>query len=49
MGLLAQDERNTVTSIEVKTRELKAKLDALGVYEQARLFVVILCLRWLTH
>lgn len=34
MNLIAQDERSTVASIEVKTRELKGKLDALGVFEQ---------------
>lgn len=34
MGLIAQDERSTVASIEAKTRELKLKLDALGVFEQ---------------
>ncbi|KLO15739.1 hypothetical protein SCHPADRAFT_849077 [Schizopora paradoxa] len=34
MGLVAQDERSAVNTIEAKTRELKTKLDALGVFEQ---------------
>lgn len=36
MGLMAQDERTQVNTTEVRTREMKTKLDALGVFEQVR-------------
>lgn len=40
---MAQDERKVIAANEAKSRELKIKLDALSVFEQARLS----CLLWL--
>lgn len=44
MGFMAHEERSIVMSNEMKSRELKAKLDALNVYEQVRTCYIYLAI-----